>query len=321
MTTSLKPMWVLVSVLSLMSSMLYATEQTIIIQHGGLVRSFILYVPESINIKEPSPLVINFHGGGSTAEGYRAYSKMDITADKYKFIVVYPNGTGRYKNRLLTWNAGTCCAYANVNKIDDVGFIRKLIDHLPKYVNVDKQRIYAAGFSNGGMMSYRLALELSDKITAIASVAGNMHVEEFNPKRPIPIMHIHSVDDPRALYHGGLGPPFPLTQQRVEHRDVQEVMDLWSEYNGCQKGPYKYKNLSLKIEHAVQRAEKWAYTACADRARVVHWKLHEVGHVWPGGKQDVMTEILGPSSELINASEIIWNYFSQYRLAKTKVNR
>ncbi len=316
MENYLKWMLVLAGALSFVSSFSNASEQTITLQHDGLPRSFIVYVPESANSNSPLPVVINFHGGGGRAENYRAYTKMDATAEKYKFMVVYPNGTGRYKNRLLTWNAGTCCAYANKNKIDDVGFIRKLIDDLPKYAKVDKSRIYATGLSNGGMMSYRLALELSDKIAAIASVAGNMHVEEFNPKRPIPIMHIHSVDDPRALYRGGLGPAFPLTKYRVEHRDVQEVMDLWSEFNGCQKGPYKYKDLAFKTEQGVQRAEKWAYTACDHRAEVVHWKLHEVGHVWPGGKQDVMTEILGASTEVINASEIMWKFFSQYRLAK-----
>jgi len=302
------------SVLFLVSGASSAAEQTITFQHGGMQRSFILFIPNSINTNLNSPVVFNFHGGGGRAEGYRAYTKMDATAEKYKFIVVYPDGTGRYKNRLLTWNAGSCCAYANKNNIDDVGFVRKIIEHLPKYVKIDKSRIYATGFSNGGMMSYRLALELSDKIAAVASVAGNMHVEEFNARRPIPVMHIHSVDDPRALYHGGLGPTFPLTNYRVEHRDVQEVMDLWSENNGCQKGPYLYKNLEFKTEQGIQRAEKWAYTACSRRARVVHWKLSEVGHVWPGGKQDVMTDLLGPSTLLINANEIIWKFFSQYRL-------
>ncbi len=311
----------LVGLLGVLSSTSFAAEKTITIKHDGLQRSFILYIPDSVNINVNSPVVINLHGGGGRAEGHRVYSKMDETAEKHKFIVVYPNGTGRFKNRLLTWNAGSCCAYANKNKIDDVGFIRKIIDHLPKYVKVDKNRIYAAGLSNGGMMSYRLALELSDKIAAIASVAGNMHVEEFNPKRPLPIMHIHSVDDPRALYRGGLGPAFPLTNFRVEHRDVQEVMDLWSEYNGCQKGPFKYKNLVFETKTGVQRAEKWAYTACTARARIVHWKLHEVGHVWPGGKQDFMTDILGPGTQLINASEIIWTFFSQYTLPTKDIRK
>ncbi|VAW90957.1 LpqC [hydrothermal vent metagenome] len=304
----------LASILYLVSGTVYAKVQTITIQHGGLQRSFILFIPHTIDTNLKSSVVFNFHGGGGRAEAYRAYTKMDATAERYKFVVVYPDGTGRYKNRLLTWNAGSCCAYANKNKIDDVGFVRKIIKQLPKYVKIDKTRIYATGFSNGGMMSYRLALELSDKIAAIASVAGNMHVEEFNPRRAFPIMHIHSVDDPRALYHGGLGPKFPFTNYRVEHRDVQEVMDLWSENNGCQKGPYLYKNLEFKTDKGTQRAEKWAYTSCIGRARVVHWKLSEVGHVWPGGKQDVMTDLLGPSTRLINANEIIWKFFSQYRL-------
>lgn len=292
------------------------TNQTITLKHQGRERQFILHIPDTLDRTHVAPVIINLHGGGGNAEGQQQYSRMDRAAAEYKFIVVYPNGTGQFENRLLTWNAGTCCGYAMQNGIDDVGFIRKVIDTLPRYIKIDPRRVYATGLSNGGMMSYRLALELSDKITAIAPVAGAMHVAEFHPKRPIPIMHFHSVDDPRALYRGGLGPAFPLTNQRVEHRDVTETLELWAENNRCQQGPFLYKEASVDIDaNTKHRAEKWAWTACAQRADVVHWKLTVAGHVWPGGQQDYLTKILGPGTQVIDANEQMWLFFSQYQLA------
>ena len=167
------------------------------------------------------------------------------------------------------------------------------------------------------MIALRTAATRADKIAAIASVAGAMHVAEFHPRRPMPIMHVHSVDDPRALYHGGLGPAFPLTNQRVEHRDVNEVLEQWAEYNGCQQGPQLYKQVSVTTkEHGVQRAEKWAFTACRHRAEVVHWKLTGAGHVWPGGVQDYLQKILGPGTQVINVNDTMWRFFNEHTLSE-----
>jgi len=291
------------------------SNQTITLKHQGRDRQFILHIADSVDRQQPAPVIINLHGGGGNAEGQQRYSRMDRAAEKYHFIVVYPNGTGHFDNRLLTWNAGTCCGYATKNNVDDVGFIRRIIETLPRYVKVDPRRIYATGLSNGAMMSYRLALELPDKIAAIAPVAGAMHVADFTPQRPVLIMHIHSIDDPRALYRGGVGPPFPLTNVRVEHHDVNEVLELWAENNHCQQGPFIYKEAVVEIDAASkQRAEKWAWTACAQRADVVHWKLTGAGHVWPGGIQDFMPKILGPGTQVIDANEQMWLFFADHPL-------
>src|SRR4030042_1455717 len=110
------------------------------------------------------PLVIVLHGGGGTAQSTAGMTGMNVKADSSGVIAVYPNGNGRVSDeKLLTWNAGNCCGYALDNNIDDVGFIRELIDKLEKKLAIDKARIYATGISNGGMMSYRLACELADK--------------------------------------------------------------------------------------------------------------------------------------------------------------
>ncbi len=102
---------------------------------------------------------------------------------------------------------------------------------------VDGARIYATGMSNGSMMAYRLAADAADRIAAIAPVAGAMVVETFAPSRAVPVMHVHSVDDPRALYHGGLGPPFPMTNRRVMHPDLEEALARWRTFDGCPETP------------------------------------------------------------------------------------
>ena len=101
------------------------------------------------------PVVINFHGGGGNAETQQKYSRMDILAAAEGFLAVYPNGTGRMPDRLLTWNAGTCCAYSVINKIDDVGFTLALLADLDARHPVDRRRVYATGLSNGAMMARR----------------------------------------------------------------------------------------------------------------------------------------------------------------------
>ena len=200
-------------------------------------RSAIVHVPPHAIDKRDISVVLNFHGGGGHGANEQEYSLMDRLADRETFVAVYPNGSGRFGKRLLTWNAGTCCAYAVINNVDDVGFVRALISKLAESIPIDRRRIYATGLSNGAMMSHRLAAEAGDLIAAVAPVAGGMVVPGMKSTRPVPVMHIHSVDDPRALYAGGLGPPFPLTKSQVFHPNIDQMIARWVKYNGCSAEP------------------------------------------------------------------------------------
>src|SRR4030042_572429 len=132
------------------------------------------------------PLVIVLHGGGGNAQSTAGMTGMNVKADSSGVIAVYPNGNGRLSDeKLLTWNAGNCCGYALDNNIDDVAFIRSLIDDLQSKLAIDQSRVYATGISNGGMMSYLLACQLSDKIAAIAPVAGTMGMNSCLPAQPV----------------------------------------------------------------------------------------------------------------------------------------
>lgn len=148
-------------------------DHTQTVDHDDRTRSCLVHVPPKYNPKRPTPIVLVFHGGGSNAEQMMRYCGLNEKADKEGFIAVYPNGTGRLEH-MLTWNGGNCCAYAQWNNVDDVGFTRTLLDDLTKVVNIDRKRVFATRMSNGSIMCYRLASELSDRIAAIAPVSGTM---------------------------------------------------------------------------------------------------------------------------------------------------
>lgn len=293
-------------------------DYTFKFKHDGRERSYIVHVPKD-TLTNPWPVVLNFHGGGSSAAGQQAYSRMDETSDHEGFLAVYPNGSGLFGNRLLTWNAGTCCGYALNNKVDDVGFVQALIDDLEKHAAIDRARIYATGLSNGAMMAYRIAVKAPGLIAAIAPVAGAQIELPFRPKAPIPILHIHSVDDTRALYQGGLGPPYPLTSIRVKHPAVEELLSRWAAYDDCPPEPGIEPPIHGSGGSASHTATRVTYGPCKDGIEVVLWKLTGAGHVWPGGASDYLdrmlgsqSKILGPPTDVIDANTQMWKFLSRY---------
>jgi len=273
------------------------------------IRNYLVHVPHQA-IAGPLPVVLSLHGGGGNAQQHRQSAGLDAAADRDGYIAVYPNGSGTLGNRLLTWNAGNCCSYAMDHKIDDVGFISALIDDLSKRASIDLRRIYVTGHSNGGMMAHRLGEELPDTIAAVAAVAG-VHVSALRSGRAVPILHIHSVDDPRALYRGGLGPPFPFTNKRVLHQPVDEMLSAWVRNDGCSATP---EEKQFK-EAAGQTARLLVYGHCRDGAEVALWKLAGAGHGWPGA-QPSFEKLLGPATRVIDANTEIWRFFSRFSLPR-----
>jgi polyhydroxybutyrate depolymerase len=284
------------------------------LQSGGLERSYLVHLPPA---KAIAPAVIlNFHGGGGNPVSHQKYVRMDVLADREGFIVVYPAGTGRFREKLLTWNAGSRCGSAARDNVDDVGFTAALLEDLGARIDYDRQRVYATGFSNGAMMVYRLAVELPDRIAAIAPVAGASVVRNFAPQRPMAIMHIHSIDDPRALYRGGLGPPFPPTSARVLHTPVGSTISRWADFDGCGNTPEEREKREWRSGESVHTATRLVFSNCRDRVEVVLWRLTGAGHVWPGGTPAYLTRWLGPSTLVIDANEEVWRFFRRFALRR-----
>ena len=168
-------------------------DHTRTLMMGEQKRTYLVHVPKGYDPKKPAPVVLALHGAAMNGSMMVWFSGLNKKSDEAGFIVVYPSGTGT--GPFLTWNAGGFKGKMAEGKADDVAFIGKLLDDLGTVVKVDEKRVYACGMSNGGMMCYRLAAELSDRIAAIAPVAGTIAIEESKPKRPVPVIHFHGTKD------------------------------------------------------------------------------------------------------------------------------
>lgn len=283
--------------------------------HGGIERGYLLHLPPAVERSTALPLVLAFHGGGGHGENQREYSKLHLLGDREGFVTVYPDGTGGVARRLLTWNAGSCCGPAQRKNVDDVDFVRKVVDDVAKLVSIDRRRVYATGLSNGAMLSYRLAIEAPDLVAAIAPVAGANAMEPKPGTPAVPVLHIHSVDDPRALYAGGLGPPFPLTDHRVLHPSVETVVRRWAAHDGCAPEPVTAETRAgaAGSKDEGQTATRWVFGGCRDESAVELLRLTGAGHVWPGGDRNYLVRLLGRGTSLIDANQELWAFFRRFR--------
>ncbi len=280
------------------------------LQAGSKTRTFLVHLPPGFSERGPLPVMLAFHGGGGSAQGFQKYAGLDAIADREGFVVVYPDGSGRVGRRLLSWNAGGCCGYAREARADDVGFALRILADLARELPLDRTRVYATGHSNGAMLAYRLAAEAADRIAAIAPVAGAMQVASFAPSKPVPVLHVHSVDDPRALYAGGLGPPFPFTSARVEHRAVEAELARWAALAGCASKPsvVEERRVPAGRPDAGHTATLLDYGPCTTGADVRLWKLTGAGHGWPGAPPVLPERLMGPETHVIDAAEEVWRF-------------
>lgn len=284
------------------------------IRHDGRERSYRVHVPEGL--PAPAPVLLAFHGGGGNARQFQEGSAFHSHAHAHGYLVVFPDGTGR--GGLHTWNAGECCGGAASGNVDDVGFVRALVEDLARRVPVDRSRIYATGHSNGSMMTHRLAAEASDLVAAIAPYAGAPYFDVlgFAPTHPVPVLHIHSRDDPRALYDGGIGPPFPLTGVRNRMNPVEEQLRHWIDRNGCPAEPTVGPTVpgrrgSLGEGHTAT-LRTWA--PCREGTEVRLLTLTGAGHGWPGEALPRRRErLVGPATDVIRIEAEIWGFVSRFR--------
>jgi polyhydroxybutyrate depolymerase len=287
-------------------------DQTRALTHGGRARSYVLHVPPGGD-GAPRPLLLAFHGGGGDAHGFQRNAGLDRLADRDGWLVAYPNGTGRFFDaRLLTWNAGGCCAHAQESGVDDVGFALAVIDDAARAAPVDRARVYATGHSNGAMMAYRLAAEAADRIAAIAPVGGAMTVARFAPSRPVPVLHVHSVDDPRALYAGGVTRNLG---REIRHNSVEAELARWRERDGCPAQPEERERRERRAAGgALHRAVLLVWAPCAAGSEVRLWRLAGGGHGWPGADPILSERLMGPRTDVISASEEVWAFLARFAL-------
>ena len=253
---------------------------------SGEKREYLLYVPRSYNPSKPAPLIISLHGAGGWPVQQEDVSQWDGVADAEGLIVVYPAGSA---------NRGP-----PVWRETDVRFISDLIDRLERSYNIDRDRIYANGLSNGGGMSFFLSCKLSDRIAAVGLVGAALSFpwRECTDRRPVPVIAFHGTADPLTKYHGGrawMAPdPFP---------DITRWFATWAKRNGCAPQP-----VETPVASDVTRRE---YVRCAENASVVLYTIRGGGHTWPGGRP--MAEFfVGATNQNINASRVMWSFFREH---------
>jgi polyhydroxybutyrate depolymerase len=278
---------------------------------GGLKRTYLIHLPQHYNKNAQKPLVIVLHGGGGNGKGMIRLTNFNTLADKEDFIVVYPYGIDKH------WNdgrEGSETSYtAHINKIDDVGFISALIDKLAVELNIDTKRVYVCGISNGAMMSYRLACELTKKIAAIAAIAGNMPKNLVCNKNSqhIPVLIISGTDDPLMPFNGGnITGPFG-NKKLGQVLSLKETALFWSKFNNCSLSPMVSYEPD-KDSNDGTRVRKEIYRGDTNSKEVVVYLIEKGGHTWPGGYQYLPETLIGKTSKDINATELIWDFFKTH---------
>jgi polyhydroxybutyrate depolymerase len=272
---------------------------------GHRKRSFVVRLPKSYDGTRPYPVVLAYHGGGSNAEQMVHFCGLNEKADRAGFIVAYPNGTGPQERGALTWNGGNCCGYAVQHNVDDVAFTRALLDDLAKVVKLDPRRVYATGMSNGALLVYRLASELSDRIAAIAPVAGPMGIATCSPKRPVPVIHFHGTNDDFAPFNGGTG---AKSLTGTNHYSVDHSIRAWVKANGCKEEP-----VTVELPDQAKdgtKVRKKTYGGGKDGAEVVLVVIEGGGHTWPG--RQPLVKVLGRSTRNVSANDLIWEFFEKH---------
>lgn len=282
------------------------------LMHDGITREYQLFVPERISRWKQVPLVIVLHGGGGSGRGWarsRGGDNWIGQAREDGFIVVFPEG---YERR---WNDGReeihRTAFGKPKyQADDVGFIDGLIDVLSEKYPVDRERIFATGISNGGFMSFRLALDLSEKIRAIAPVTAQISraLEDKGPRRPVSLMLVNGTEDPLVPYDGGHVRIAPQGRSRGEILSTEETVRRFAEWNGCGGGINRKDLLDLSPADGT-RIERISYTGCDNGTAVILLKVHGGGHTWPGGMQYLPVHRIGRVSRDLNATQAIADFF------------
>jgi polyhydroxybutyrate depolymerase len=302
-------------------------EQTLNSEAG--VRTFQIHVPPGLDPSKPAPLVFAFHGGGENAWQFEGFTHIHDKSDSSGFVLIEADGTLALGPSALpptppdsgvvleVWNAGNCCEYAAEvsGNVDDVGFVSAMIDSVESQICIDPKRIFSTGFSNGGMLSHRLACQLSDRIASIVAVSGgsgqtyydkmpNETLFPCNPERPVPVLHIHGTQDACYPFDGGWGPLSLVTFQPV----MVTIQD-WLTRNGCSTG-----SPTTVLTNGAATCNMYP---CPEAGAVELCTIDGGGHYWPGGDDWAGSEIFCGSGQGVRSADLIandamWAWFAQH---------
>jgi polyhydroxybutyrate depolymerase len=257
---------------------------------GGRDRQYLFMVPPAAKTSGKLPLVIALHGALGDAERFATVTGWVDKGRREGFIVAIPNGTPKIASRRV-WNAGTCCAPANDQGVDDVAFIAAIIDDVRSQGLLDERRVYLTGFSNGAMMTHRAGCELSQRLAAIAAVSGTLGIPACQPSRPIAVLQLHGRDDTKVPLQG--------VQRRSADFTFGSAFDtvaVWRRAEKCGAETRRFQPAAgVQCEEAV---------GCRAGATVQFCIVDGLGHEWAAGSKS--------SAGTFSATDYIWDFFSRH---------
>jgi polyhydroxybutyrate depolymerase len=291
--------------------------------HDGLDRTYKYYVPSTYKGNKPVPLMLSFHGSGSSAAGQIELTGYEEVAEKEGFIVVFPDSTVTNADDEIIptpedgpfnpnaglerkWNIGS--EPGALATVDDVGFTSSLIDHFSEEYNIDESRVYATGMSYGGFFVNHLAVLLTDRIAGIGAVTGQMGINTSKSKANGQVTAVYVMGDSDPTVPPGGIPNFTLS--------VENGLSYWIMNNQIKaKSKVTYLPGIVDDGTKIRREE---YRGGKQGTRVVSYTVENGGHTWPGGPQYLPANLIGIASQQMNASEVIWNDLKRHKIPGAK---
>jgi len=283
----------------------------------GIERSYLVHPPKDGNAKRPWPVVLMLHGGGGTGAATAWETGWEAKADAAGFLVVFPNAVARdpsrpgsFSRNPQLWNDGSDRFYPGQSAVDDVRFIDVLLDDLGERFTVDSDRVFVTGFSNGASMSFLLGAQLSNRIAAIAPVAGACWREPVALQRPVPMLYLTGTEDPLNPIEGG---PPKLATGGSDAVRAKPKPPVWKSILRWLRALDLDPVPTRVSEQAGVRTEIYDRSARGQsrsgNVQVVYVSVEGLGHTWAGGRSLLPRWLVGSTSDRVSATDLIWEFF------------
>jgi polyhydroxybutyrate depolymerase len=291
------PLMLLLAVCAIARAPSAHADQARTLDVGGVQRSYVIHLPP-VSGSAPHPLLLLLHGGGGRGKGMARLTRIEPIADRAGFIVVYPDGIDRH------WNDGRDTIK---HKVDDIGFIARLIYSLEREYPIDRSRVAVAGISNGAIFAERVGCDLAGRVGTIAAIAGTLaadYAPDCHPARPVSVLQFDGTADPIMPYTGGHVADFGGRGEGGNVLSVGATAAFWLHSDGCDAG-WRDQPLSASARFDPTRVTLRRSEPCRDGSAVRVYSIEGGGHTWPGGMQYLPRFIIGRTTRQVDASAII----------------